>query len=178
MQGRALEIAAAQASVWGQPLPPDRQVARPPASPAADRARPSATPGSRPAALSGRTDISTVQAVRTQARGLAGQSLQMNPSENIASGLETEAIPTSALIKRQLAAAVQAAMRARGLSKTQMARSMGTSRLVLNRLLDSRDTSLTLATLSAAIDALDAQLDLSIALIEPPTHFAVDPCMR
>ena len=53
---------------------------------------------------------------------------------------------TAAAVKRVIAWQIAQAMKARKVSKTEMAARMRTSRMVVNRLLDENDTSVTLAT--------------------------------
>ena len=57
-------------------------------------------------------------------------------------------------MKNVLALQISEAMKAQQLTKTAMAKRMHTSRAALNRLLDDRDTSLTLTTLASAAAAL------------------------
>jgi len=61
---------------------------------------------------------------------------------------------TAMAIKRVIAWQIAQEMEAQGLTKTALANKMHTSRAALNRLLDETDTSLTLATLSSAAQAL------------------------
>ena len=58
---------------------------------------------------------------------------------------------SAAAIKRVVARQVEAAMQEKGLSKTEMARRMRTSRAALNRLLDPENDGVTLGTLQKAI---------------------------
>jgi DNA-binding Xre family transcriptional regulator len=60
--------------------------------------------------------------------------------------------------KRVIAFRIAEEMKARGLSKSEMARRMGTSRAALERLLDPANPSVTLATLERAATALGATL--------------------
>lgn len=89
-------------------------------------------------------------------------------------------LPAGALrTKAQLAAQLQAAMRAAGLTKAELARRMGTSRSALDRLLDAGDTGLTLATLASVAAALGRQVELRLvtAPAEPaPAEAAVPAC--
>ncbi len=66
-------------------------------------------------------------------------------------------------IKRLLAAQVEKAMRDKEMSKTKMAKKMGTSRMALERLLDSTNTSVTLHTLERAAHAVGKKLHIAIA---------------
>ena len=61
---------------------------------------------------------------------------------------------TAAAMKKVLAMQIEEGMREQQLTKTAMAKRMHTSRAALNRLLDDRDTSLTLTTLASAAAAL------------------------
>ena len=75
-------------------------------------------------------------------------------------GLQEEV--TAAAIKRVIAWQLAEAMKAKSVSKTEMAARMHTSRMVVNRLLDVNDTSVTLATLARASVALGIQLRLEL----------------
>ena len=57
---------------------------------------------------------------------------------------------TAAAIKRVISWQLAQAMKAKRITKTEMAERMHTSRMVVNRLLDENDTSVTLATLARA----------------------------
>ena len=70
---------------------------------------------------------------------------------------------TAIAIKRVLAWDLQRAMRAAGVSQAEMARRMKTSRAVVRRLLDDKDPSVTLATISRAAIALGKQIELRLA---------------
>ncbi len=71
---------------------------------------------------------------------------------------ETEA----AAIKRVIAYQIKKAMTERNLTKSSMARIMGTSRSSLNRLLDPENASVTLLTLESAAVALGRKLKIEI----------------
>jgi len=60
--------------------------------------------------------------------------------------------------KKLLAAKIERAMARRNMTQAELARTMRTSRTVIHRLLDPRDTSVTLATLSKASKALGVKL--------------------
>jgi antitoxin HicB len=60
--------------------------------------------------------------------------------------------------KKLLAAKIEWAMAKRNMTQAELARTMRTSRTVIHRLLDPRDTSVTLATLSKASKALGVRL--------------------
>jgi DNA-binding Xre family transcriptional regulator len=66
-------------------------------------------------------------------------------------------------IKRVLARQVQAAMREKHFSKTEMARRMRTSRAALDRLLDPQYDAVTLNTLCKAASAVGRELRLELA---------------
>jgi len=65
-------------------------------------------------------------------------------------------------LKKVLAWQIEEAMKARGLTKTEMANRMGTSRSQLNRLLDPENESLTLSTLSSAAAILGKEVELRL----------------
>ena len=60
--------------------------------------------------------------------------------------------------KKLLAAKVKQAMAQREMSKAALARAMNTSRTVVHRLLDPKDTGVTLATIWKASKALNVKL--------------------
>ena len=68
-------------------------------------------------------------------------------------------------VKRVLAYQLRVAMEDANVSKSEMARRMGTSRAAIERLLDPASGAVTLATLARAASALGRQL--AIALAEP-----------
>jgi len=79
--------------------------------------------------------------------------------------LEEEGIlaeATSVAIKRVLAWQVAQAMEKKGLSKSEMARAMGTSRAALDRLLDPKNTSVTLSTMESAATVLGRRLSIDL----------------
>lgn len=71
---------------------------------------------------------------------------------------ETEAVA----IKRVLAWQIEEAMKAQGVTKTEMAARMKTARRQLDRLLDPDNQSLTLSTLQRAATALGRQLKIAL----------------
>jgi hypothetical protein len=79
-------------------------------------------------------------------------------------------VTEAAAIKRVIAFQVEQEMKQRGISKSEMADRMKTSRAALERLLDPANTSVTLATLGRAASALDRKL--SIQFTEPPPRSA------
>jgi len=70
---------------------------------------------------------------------------------------------TAAAIKRVIAWQLSEAMKAKRLTKTEMAARMHTSRAVVNRLLDENDTSVTLATLARASAAIGVSLKIEFS---------------
>lgn len=66
------------------------------------------------------------------------------------------------VIKRVLAWQISEAMAKEGLSKSAMARRMRTSRSALDRLLDPKNTSVTLQTIDRAASALGKRLRLKL----------------
>ena len=60
--------------------------------------------------------------------------------------------------KKLLALKVQRAMERRGITQSELAQLMDTSRTVVHRLLDPRDTGVTLATVAKASKALGVRL--------------------
>ena len=71
----------------------------------------------------------------------------------------------AAAIKRVIAFQVEQEMKLRGISKSEMAGRMKTSRAALERLLDPANTSVTLSTLGRAASALGRRL--SVQFTEP-----------
>ncbi len=71
---------------------------------------------------------------------------------------------TAAAVKRVIAWQFAQAMKAQKVSKTEMAARMHTSRMVVNRLLDESDTSVTLATLARASIALGTPLRFELGV--------------
>lgn len=69
---------------------------------------------------------------------------------------------TAMAIKRVLARQVEAAMKERQLSKTEMARRMHTSRAALDRLLDPSYDAVTLGTLCKAAQAIGREIRLEL----------------
>lgn len=65
-------------------------------------------------------------------------------------------------IKRVIAYQIEEEMRAQNITQTELAQRMNTSRAVVSRLLNPKNGSLTLSTLSAAVSALGKKLSLSI----------------
>jgi len=69
---------------------------------------------------------------------------------------------TAAALKRVIAWQLAQAMKNQGINKTQMAARMRTSRMVVSRLLDENDTSVTLATLARASVAVGIPLKIEM----------------
>ena len=70
---------------------------------------------------------------------------------------------TAVALKRVISWQISEAMKTQGLTKTELAKRMHTSRAALNRLLDEDDTSLTLTTLASAAAALGKKINLLLA---------------
>ncbi len=69
---------------------------------------------------------------------------------------------TTTAMKRVLAWQIEQAMGEQGLTKTDMAKRMGTSRAALDRLLDAENTSVTLQTMGRAAAALGKELKITL----------------
>lgn len=65
-------------------------------------------------------------------------------------------------VKRVIAWQIEQAMKKDNLTKTELAARMRTSRAALNRLLDEKDTSLTLTTLAGVAKALGKELRVEL----------------
>ena len=68
----------------------------------------------------------------------------------------------SAAIKRVLARQLEAAMKEKNVTRSEMARQMHTSRAALNRLLDPENASVTLNTLFKAATAVGREIRLEL----------------
>ena len=75
-------------------------------------------------------------------------------------GLLEEA--TAAAVKRTIAFQIAKEMSEKGISKSEMARRMETSRAALDRLLDPENESVTLQTLQSAAHALGGRLKIQL----------------
>lgn len=73
---------------------------------------------------------------------------------------------TAAAMKRVIAWQLAEAMKRRRISKTEMANRMHTSRMVINRLLDANDTSVTLATLARASVAVGIPMRFEMGVVD------------
>lgn len=88
-----------------------------------------------------------------------------NIGDNFDDFLEEEGILNeveSAACKKVIAWQIEQEMKARNLSKTEMAKKMNTSRVSLDRLLDPTDNSVTLSTLVHAADVLEKRLIIGL----------------
>ena len=88
-----------------------------------------------------------------------------NVGSNFDSFLEDEGIleeATAAAVKRAIAFQLAQEMSEHGISKSEMARRMATSRSALDRLLDPDNVSVTLQTLQSAVQALGGRLSIEI----------------
>ena len=65
-------------------------------------------------------------------------------------------------IKRVIAFEVQKSMEEKNITKTEMAKRMGTSRSSLTRLLDPFNNSITLATIETALGAIGKKVQIQI----------------
>lgn len=72
---------------------------------------------------------------------------------------------TAIAVKRAISWQIEQEMSAQKLTKTAMAKKMHTSRAALNRLLDEKDTSLTLTTLASAASVLGRTLKIELTAI-------------
>ena len=70
---------------------------------------------------------------------------------------------TARALKRVLAWQIAEAMKVQGITKTELARRMKTSRAVLDRLLDEKNPSATLNTITRAASALGRRIRLELA---------------
>ena len=68
----------------------------------------------------------------------------------------------AAALKKVIAAALAKQMERKGLTVSELAEKLGTSRAAVNRVLDAGNTSLTLTTLSRAAAALGCRVNLQI----------------
>ena len=65
-------------------------------------------------------------------------------------------------IKRVIAFEVEKSMQEKHITKTEMAKRMGTSRSALTRLLDPLNNSITLATIETALAAIGKRVEIQI----------------
>jgi antitoxin HicB len=105
---------------------------------------------------------------RARARAARGRSTRkVNPRSgpSLESFLREEGIFEDAAaraVKEVLVLQIESSMAREGITKAEMARRMATSRAALDRLLDSENASVTLATLFRAASALGAQLRIEL----------------
>src|SRR5262245_25914304 len=85
-----------------------------------------------------------------------GRSVDVSKQERIPAPAQAVAV------KRALAAQIEQAMSANRLTKSEMARRMGTSRSQLNRLLDPETQSVTLDALARAAQAVGRLVKLEL----------------
>ncbi len=71
---------------------------------------------------------------------------------------EVDALATKKVIAYQ----IEESMKKKNITKTEMAKRMGTSRSSLNRLLDPLNTSVSLSTIESAVVALGKRLSVEI----------------
>jgi len=76
----------------------------------------------------------------------------------------------TAVQKRILARQLAEAMRIQGVSKSEMAERMSTSRAALDRLLDPDNASVTLLTMTRAAAALGARLEIGMSPARPTSR--------
>ena len=69
---------------------------------------------------------------------------------------------SSSPCKQVIAEQLEIAIKEQNMTRTELAKRMGTSRMVINRLLDLDNTSVTLITLEKAVSALGRQLKITI----------------
>lgn len=69
---------------------------------------------------------------------------------------------SSSPCKQVIAEQLETAIKEQNMTRTELAKRMGTSRMVINRLLDLDNTSVTLITLEKAVSALGRQLKITI----------------
>ncbi|TAK71690.1 MAG: Fis family transcriptional regulator [Betaproteobacteria bacterium] len=73
----------------------------------------------------------------------------------------------AAAIKKVLACMIEQAMAETHITKSEMARRMGTSRTQLDRLLDPANSSVTLSTIAKAAKAIGKKISISFDEIHP-----------
>ena len=124
----------------------------------------------RPAARRRNKDKSRAQ-LRVARRGATGAKRTKATSENSREGsalddfLRDEGLyeaTTATAVKETLAWQISEAMIRLGVTKTEMAARMSTSRAALDRLLDPENESVTLATLLLACEALGVELRVGL----------------
>lgn len=79
---------------------------------------------------------------------------------------------TTTAMKRVLAWQIEQAIGKQGITKTVMAKRMGTSRAALDRLLDADNTSVTLQTMGRAAAVLGKELEIGLSAGPPSRKLA------
>ena len=69
---------------------------------------------------------------------------------------------SSSPCKQVIAEQLEMAIKEQNMTRTELAKRMGTSRMVINRLLDLDNTSVSLITLEKAVSALGRRLKITI----------------
>ena len=72
---------------------------------------------------------------------------------------------TAVAVKRVIAWQIEQAMQATGVNKSALAKRMHTSRTVVDRMLDSTDTGLTLETMTKAATALGFRVKVDLVAV-------------
>jgi antitoxin HicB len=104
-------------------------------------------------------------AARPESKEEYSQMKNKNIGSSFDSWLREEGIyeeTSAAAIKRVIARQIETAMLSGGISKSEMARRMQTSRTALNRLLDPTNASITLATLHKAASVIGREIRLEL----------------
>jgi len=117
---------------------------------------------------SNKTPENELKIARNRLKKLQERIMNKHIGSNFDDFLEEEGLreeATAAAVKRVIAWQFAQAMKARKISKTEMAARMHTSRMVVNRLLDEKDTSVTLATLARASVAVGAPLRFELGAV-------------
>lgn len=79
-------------------------------------------------------------------------------------------------IKRVIAWQVEQAMQKQGLSKSDMAKQMNTSRASLNRLLDPDNVGVTLQTIQAAASTVGKRVKIELVDVDVKDHLESSAC--
>jgi antitoxin HicB len=81
--------------------------------------------------------------------------------------MESALTPNAVAIKKVLARSLRSKMKENKMSISVLAKQVGTGRTSVRRLLDEKNTSVTLRTMSKAADALGLRLTLETAPLSP-----------
>ena len=81
-------------------------------------------------------------------------------------------------LKRVIAYSLNQQMKRRNVSVSRLAQCLGTSRAAINRVLDERNTSITLNTLSRMASALGCRVSMDIVPALSKTQSALSPSRR